>query len=103
MALAKSDDVVLDACQAIAQGTVVIGNEADISAYHGAELCIQLALTSTTAHTGTRIKVQCSNEATSGTENWRDWVTLTTLVGTATSEIICYLLSCLAELPERVC
>lgn len=80
-------DAILDACQEIAQNTLVEGATVDISDAYLAELAIQLALTTETAHTGTKVIVQVSTE-TSGDEDWVDWAQFVALVGTANSEVI---------------
>jgi len=69
----------------IAQNTVREGATTDTSAMYQAMLHIDVALTSTTAHTGTKIDVQVSS-ATSGDEDWTTLTSFISITGTAASE-----------------
>lgn len=70
----------------VAQNAVREGATTDISTSYAAALHIDVALSSTTAHTGTKISVQISSSATD-----EDWTTLTEFIGpigTAASEVL---------------
>lgn len=86
MALTKAVAAV-DACQEIAQNTVLEGAIVDVSACYSAALHIDFALSNATAHTGTRIKVQVSS-ATSGDEDWQDLYDFISITGTTDLEAI---------------
>lgn len=75
-ALTKSVAAV-DEWAETAQNAVREGATTDVSGCYGASLHISIALTSETAHTGTKIEIQLSSN-TSGDE---DWTTLTTFIG----------------------
>ena len=68
MALTKAGSVI-DAWAEIAQNATREGAEADVSAQYDAALMVDCALSSTTAHTGTEIIVQVSEE-TAGDGFW---------------------------------
>ena len=86
MALTKAG-VALDACQEIAQNALTEGGTGDVSGAYEATLLLQLALTTETAHTGTKVVVQVSGE-TSGDEDWVKFTEFVALVGTAAKENI---------------
>lgn len=84
MALTKSVAAV-DEWAEVAQNAVRKGATTDVSGCYSAALHIDVALSSETAHTGSKIEVQVSSN-TSGNE---DWSTLTEFIGptgTANSE-----------------
>ena len=74
-ALTKSVAAV-DEWAEIAQNAVREGATTDVSGCYAATLHISYALTSATAHTGTKIEIQLSSNTT-GDENW---TTLTTFI-----------------------
>ncbi|MHA2065085.1 MAG: hypothetical protein ACXABY_11980 [Candidatus Thorarchaeota archaeon] len=76
MALTKTVAAV-DEWESIAQNAVREGATVDVSNAYAAALHIDIALTSATAHTGTKISVQVSSNST-GDE---DWSTLTEFIG----------------------
>ena len=77
----------LDACQAVAQNVLVEGAVGDLDGAYEATLMLQLALTTETAHAGTRIVVQVSdNDA--GDEDWFKLTAFMALQATAASEAI---------------
>lgn len=84
MALTKTGAAV-DAWQEIAQNTVLEGTAVDISDAYDAVLYIDMALTSATAHTGTKISVEVSPEA-SGDEGWTPVTEFIGPTGTANTE-----------------
>jgi len=86
MALTKSV-AVLDACQEIAQNTILEGATVDVSGCYSAALHIDYAQSNATAHTGTRIRVQVSS-ATSGDEDWHDLAEVIPAYGTTNLEVI---------------
>lgn len=87
MALTKSVDTV-DACQEIAQNTVLEGAIKDVSACYAAALHVDFALTNAVAHTGTKIIVQVSSNS-AGDEDWQDlYPGLVSILGTTNLEVI---------------
>jgi len=86
MALVKSIEAV-DAWQEIAQDTVLEGTIVDVSPNYDTMVHIDLAITTTTAHTGTEILVQISSAASSD-EFWTTLPPFVSLIGTANSESI---------------
>lgn len=86
MALTKAT-VALDACQEIAQNTVLEGTTEEVSDAYDAVLYVWWALTNATAHTGTKIKVQISTD-NSGDEDWSDLTELVVGIGTTNLEVI---------------
>lgn len=65
-------DQALDACQEIAQDTLVEGMTAELNPDYEARLFHDFALTTEDAHTGTQILTQLSSEDV-GDEDWTDW------------------------------
>jgi hypothetical protein len=86
MALTKSV-AALDACQEIAQNTVLEGATTDVSGCYEAMLHIWFALSNATAHTGTKIKIQVSANS-SGNEDWTDYTEFVPITGTTNLEVI---------------
>lgn len=86
MAVTKSVAAV-DEWAEVAQNAVREGTTVDVSGCYGAALNINIAISSTTAHTGSRIIVQVSSNS-SGDEDWHDLVPFLTSSGTANSEAI---------------
>jgi len=86
MALTKST-AALDACQEIAQNTVLEGTTVDVSGCYEAALHVWFALSNATAHTGTKIILQVSAN-TSGDEDWTDYAELVSITGTTNLEVI---------------
>ncbi len=73
---------------AVAQNTVVESTALDITDSYMTFLEIQAALDTTTAHTGTRFKVEFSHKA-SGDEDWADSnIDFVALIGTAATDLI---------------
>lgn len=68
----STGQAAVDEWAAVAQNTVREGATTSISAYYACSLHIDMAVTSTTVHTGTRIIVQVSSN-TSGDEDWVDY------------------------------
>jgi len=85
-ALTKSVAAV-DEWAEIAQNAVREGATTDVSGCYAATLHIDIALTSATAHTGTRIVVQVSSEE-SGDEGWTDLSEFVGPIGTADAEAL---------------
>lgn len=85
MALSKSVAAV-DEWAEIAQNAVREGATVDVSGCYNAALHINVAISSTTAHTGTKVEVQVSSNS-SGDEDWHELVSFLTSVGTANSEV----------------
>lgn len=85
-ALVKSDADV-DEWLAIPQNTVREGATADISANYSTTLHIDLALTSATAHTGTKIEIHVSS-SDAGDEDWTTLTEITSIQGTANPEAL---------------
>ena len=79
--------VAVDACQEIAQNTILEGTTKDVSSYYDCIMQIWWALSNATAHTGTKVKVQYST-ATSGDEKWADLAELVFGIGTTNLEVI---------------
>ena len=77
----------VDECAEVAQNAVREGADIDMTTAFGGELHISLALTTTTAHTGSRIIVQTSGNTT-GNEDWEDLWDASYLIGTANTEVI---------------
>jgi len=86
MALTKAVSSVID-WTAVAQNAVAKSTVLDVSGHYATELHIQAALDTTTAHTGTRIIVQCSSN-TSGNEDWQILTEFIALIGTAATDLI---------------
>lgn len=85
-ALTKSVATV-DEWAAVAQNTVREGATTDISANYSSALHIDLAVTSATAHDGTKIEIQVSSNTT-GDEDWTTLTSLISGIGTANSEAL---------------
>jgi len=83
-ALTKSVAAV-DEWAEIAQNAVREGATTDVSGCYAATLHISYALTSATAHTGTKIEIQLSSNTT-GNENWTTLTAFTTKTGTPNPE-----------------
>ena len=77
----------VDACAELAQNAVREGTVIDLSTCFDAVLHIMLALTTATAHTGTRVVVQTSGNS-AGDEDWTDLWDAAYLIGTANLELI---------------
>jgi hypothetical protein len=86
MALTKTVSAV-DEWQAIAQNAVLEGSTVDVSNAYSAALHIDIALTSTTTHTGTKIAIQVSSNST-GDEDWHTFTEFVGPIGTANTENI---------------
>lgn len=86
MALTKGTTVIQDWLQVAAQG-IVEGGPVSIADGYDNFLFAQAALDSTTAHTGTKFRVQVSNQ-TSGDEDWHDLFEIILCVGTAATEAL---------------
>lgn len=86
MALTKSVAAV-DEWAEVAQNAVREGATTDISACYEAALHIDVALSSETAHTGSKIAVEVSSN-TSGDEDWTTLLSFIGPIGTANSEAI---------------
>lgn len=72
---------------AVAQNTIGESAALDTSGDAATLLCIQAALDTVTAHTGTRFIVQVSSAA-SGDEDWQDYTEFVGLIGTAKTDLI---------------
>lgn len=72
---------------AVAQNALVHSEELDISGVKKAQMQIQAALDTTTAHTGTRFIPQTSNKI-SGDEDWHTVTEFVALIGTAATDLI---------------
>lgn len=77
----------LDACQEIAQNTILEGATVDLSASYEHLLQIWWALCNATAHTGSKIIPQVSSIA-SGDEDWSDLQSPVVGIGTTNLEVI---------------
>lgn len=77
----------LDACQEIAQNTVVEGNTVDVSGFYDGLLQVWYALTNATAHTGSKAYVEYSTDTT-GDEDWAELEQLIFGTGTTNLEVI---------------
>lgn len=86
MAITKGVEAITD-WTAVAQNTVGESGTLDCSGHYGTILCIQAALDTTTAHTGTRFIVQTSSNTT-GDEDWQDYTEFVGLIGTAVKDDI---------------
>lgn len=86
MALTKAVEAITD-WTAVAQNTVGESGTLDCSGHYGTELHIQAFLDTTTAHTGTKFKIQVSSN-TSGDEDWQDLTEFVALIGTAATDLI---------------
>lgn len=72
---------------AVAQNALVHSAELEIAGVQKAQMQIQAALDTTTAHTGTRLIVQTSNQI-SGDEDWYPLTEFVALIGTAATDLI---------------
>ena len=72
---------------AVAQNALVHSAELEIAGVQKAQMQIQAALDTTTAHTGTRLIVQTSNQI-SGDEDWYPLAEFVALIGTAATDLI---------------
>ena len=86
MPLGKSVTAV-DEWAEVAMNAVREGATTNVSDSYGTTLNINCALSSTTAHTGTKIAVQVSSNTT-GDEDWHELISFITTTGTANSEAI---------------
>ena len=77
MAVLTKSTAAIDEWAETAQNAVREGATTDVSGCYAATLHIEMALTSATAHTGTKIEIQLSSNTT-GDE---DWTTLTSFIG----------------------
>lgn len=77
----------LDDWTAVAQNVLVESTNDDFSANHASILTIYAALDTTTAHTGTKFKIQTAGKATDD-EDWADFDEITGLIGTAATDLI---------------
>ena len=89
----------VDEWAAVAQNAVREGATTDISANYSTSLHIDLAVTSSTAHTGTKIEIQVSSN-TSGDEDWSTLTSLVSGIGTANPEALAGAESAAATLLE---
>lgn len=87
MALTKSTEEV-DAWAEIAQAGVRDGANVDLPDPYPAVLFIECALSSTTAHTGTKIVVQIGTDTGNANDNWTTLVEFVGVVGTAISTVL---------------
>lgn len=71
----------------VAQNTISKSAELDLSGFRSSILHIQAALSTTTAHTGTRFVIQIS-ASESGDEDWQPHVEFVGLIGTAATDLI---------------
>ena len=71
----------------VAQNALVHSEELDISGVKKAQMLIQAALDTTTAHTGTRFIPQASNQI-SGDEDWYPVTEFIALIGTAATDLM---------------
>ena len=86
MALTKSVAAV-DEWAEVAQNAVREGATTDVSGNYSCALHVDIALSTTTAHTGSKIEVQVSSNTT-GDEDWTTFTTWIGPTGTANSEAI---------------
>lgn len=86
MALTKAVAAV-DEWAEVAQNAAREGATVALATYYEAILSIWCCLSTTTAHTGTKIKVQVSAN-TAGDEDWHDIASFTACVGTAVTAAI---------------
>lgn len=82
-----TEGAAVDACQEIAQNTILEGATFTLSAAYETMLHIWFALSNATAHTGTKIRIQVS-AAASGDEDWTDFMTFVSITGTTNLEVI---------------
>lgn len=87
MALSKSTAEV-DAWAEIAQAGFRLGAEFNVADAYSATLFIAVALSSTTAHTGTKIIVQIGTDSGDADDNWTLLVEFIGVTGTAISTIL---------------
>lgn len=82
--LTKAVEAV-DEWASIAQNAVREGATTDVSGNYRSVLHIDIALSSATAHTGTKVEIQVSSNTT-GDEDWTTLTSRTAVVGTANPE-----------------
>ena len=70
----------------VAQNAVREGATIDVSGDYAVQIHVSVALSSETAHTGSKIEIQTSGN-TSGDEDWTTYKTLFSPTGTANSEV----------------
>ncbi len=75
----------VDAWAEIAQAGSRLGAETDVSGANSAMLHIKMALSNTTAHTGTEAIVQVGSDTGNGNDNWETIARLIGPIGTAVS------------------
>ena len=85
MAAPTKTTAEVDECAEVAQNAVREGADIDMTTAFGGELHISLALTTETAHTGSRVIVQTSGNS-EGNEDWEDLWDAVYLIGTAALE-----------------
>lgn len=86
MALTITPESITD-WTAVAQNTTGESAAIDCQAHYATTLHIQAFLDTTTAHTGTRFRIQVS-QADSGDEDWYDYTEFVALIGTAATDLI---------------
>lgn len=86
MAVTKAVEAITD-WTAVAQNAVGESGTLDCSGHYATELHIQAFLDTTTAHTGSKFKIQVSSN-TSGDEDWQDLTEFVGLIGTAATDLI---------------
>lgn len=77
----------VDEWAAVAQNAVREGAEIDVSGNYSTTLHIDIAVTSATAHTGTKIEVEASSKPT-GDDNWTTILSIIGPLGTANPEAL---------------
>ena len=86
MALTKAVEAITD-WTAVAQNAVGESGILNCAGHYATELHIQAFLDTTTAHTGTRFKIQVSSN-TAGDGDWQDLTEFVALIGTAATDLI---------------
>lgn len=86
MAITKVIEGITD-WTAVAQNTIGESGTLNCASHYATELHIQAGLDTTTAHTGTKFKIQVSSN-TAGDEDWQDLTEFVELIGTAATDLI---------------
>ncbi len=83
MALTKVNATEIDAWLEVAQDGTRLGATEDLAANYGSLLHVDVALCTTTAHTGTEVVVQILSDSTNAKDNWHTLTRYVCCVGTA--------------------
>jgi hypothetical protein len=85
MALTKTATTEMDAWAEVSQAGTRVGTKQDLAVNYDSTIHVDVALSSTTAHTGTEVIVQISSDTSDAEDNWHTLTRYVCCVGTAVS------------------